>query len=411
MKDKRVSKEISISVKKVGKRFNLGSHSAETFREQLTGFFKGRKKDTNNEFWALRNVTFELHKGDVLGIVGKNGSGKSTLLKILSKITPPTEGEIEIFGKLSSLLEVGTGFHPELTGRENIYLNGSILGMTKKQIDIQFDNIVDFAGVSRFLDTPVKRYSSGMYVRLAFAVAAHLEPEILIVDEVLAVGDHEFQKKCLGKMNEVASKGRTVIFVSHNMGAVAELCNRAILLDKGTIVEDSYDVKEIINSYIGKYRESGTAEFENHAGNACYISAVESKNHKGKSLSSFDITEKIQLHISFCLKEKIQGLRVGMILKKDNMHDIFYTFNNEINNKFSELEHGNHTFMFEIPANFLKEGEYQITLTLGNQGNCFDKKDACLSFSVENSFINTENKGFKKERNGLIVAQGEWFKL
>ncbi|MDB5594718.1 MAG: transporter ATP-binding protein [Hyphomicrobiales bacterium] len=203
--------------------------------------------DEVEEFWALKDVNFEIKRGDVLGIIGRNGAGKSTLLKILSRITEPSAGRVEIKGRIASLLEVGTGFHPELTGRENIYLNGAILGMSRAEIRRKFDEIVAFAEVDKFLDTPVKRYSSGMYVRLAFAVAAHLEPEILVVDEVLAVGDAEFQKKCLGKMGEVAGQGRTVLFVSHNMGAVANLCSRAITLSSGRLVFDGSAENAIMN--------------------------------------------------------------------------------------------------------------------------------------------------------------------
>jgi lipopolysaccharide transport system ATP-binding protein len=216
--------------------------------ERITGLNNREKASESNFVWALENVNFEVNQGDVLGIVGRNGAGKSTLLKILSKVTSPTKGEIKIRGKIASLLEVGTGFHPELTGRENIYLNGAILGMTKSEIRSKFDEIVAFSGVEKYIDTPVKRYSSGMYVRLAFAVAAHLEPEILIVDEVLAVGDAEFQKKCLGKMKDVSNQGRTVLFVSHNMVAVEALCTRGIYLKDGTIFLDS-DIRNIVREY------------------------------------------------------------------------------------------------------------------------------------------------------------------
>ncbi len=205
--------------------------------------------DELEEFWALRDINFEIERGEVVGVIGRNGAGKSTLLKILSRITEPTEGRVEIRGRVASLLEVGTGFHPELTGRENIYLNGAVLGMTHAEIRRKFDEIVAFAEVERFLDTPVKRYSSGMYVRLAFAVAAHLEPEILIIDEVLAVGDAEFQKKCLGKMGEVAGEGRTVLFVSHNMAAVQALCRRGVMLSNGRLVRQG-EMREVISAYI-----------------------------------------------------------------------------------------------------------------------------------------------------------------
>lgn len=245
------SSDIAVSVRGLSKSYTIAHNAAKhtTAREALMHRLRHpfQRADTET-FWALKDVDFDIQQGDVVGIIGRNGAGKSTLLKILSRITEPTAGEINLYGRVGSLLEVGTGFHPELTGRENIFLNGAILGMTRREIARQFDAIVDFAGVEQFLDTPVKRYSSGMYVRLAFAVAAHLNPEILIVDEVLAVGDAEFQKKCLGKMQDVAKSGRTVIFVSHNMTAVQSLCNRAIVLQKGGIKADK-EVSAAISCY------------------------------------------------------------------------------------------------------------------------------------------------------------------
>jgi lipopolysaccharide transport system ATP-binding protein len=266
-----------IEVRDISKRYKLGVFNAKTLREEAEAFLArfGRKKaelaggrqklavgsrqlavdsslaEPSSDFWALRDVSFEVQPGEVVGIIGRNGAGKSTLLKILSRVTEPTSGEARIRGRVASLLEVGTGFHPELTGRENIFLNGAILGMTKAEIRAKFDEIVAFSGIEKFIDTPVKRYSSGMYVRLAFAVAAHLEPEILIIDEVLAVGDAEFQKKCLGKMRDVAGHGRTVLFVSHNMTAVAELCGRGIYLKNGTVsVNGSID--EAVSTYLAE---------------------------------------------------------------------------------------------------------------------------------------------------------------
>lgn len=239
----------AITIDGIGKRYRLGVTHASSLRDLANGAFgrltgrrstpgvgeddKSSSSPPAKEFWALKDVTFNVNEGDTLGIIGRNGAGKSTLLKVLSRITSPTEGKIEIFGRVASLLEVGTGFHPELTGRENVFLNGTILGMTRAEVTRQFDAIVDFAGVAKFVDTPVKRYSSGMKVRLGFAVAAHLDPEILIVDEVLAVGDLEFQRKCLGKMGQVAKSGRTILFVSHNMSAVAQLCNKGVVLHQG----------------------------------------------------------------------------------------------------------------------------------------------------------------------------------
>ncbi|HNR20479.1 MAG TPA: polysaccharide ABC transporter ATP-binding protein [Bacteroidia bacterium] len=250
---------IAISVQNVSKSYILQHKSNavnSNFRETLVNNFKqvfSKKPAYNNteEFWALRNISFDVNQGDRLGIIGRNGAGKSTLLKIISRIVEPASGKIFVKGRIASLLEVGTGFHPELTGRENIFLNGAILGMSRVEIKKNFDAIVDFSGVEKFLDTPVKRYSSGMYVRLAFAVAAHLQPEILIVDEVLAVGDAEFQKKCLGKMNEVSKSGRTILFVSHNMAAIQNLCNKSVLLNSGNL-ETYGSTAEVINRYISQ---------------------------------------------------------------------------------------------------------------------------------------------------------------
>ena len=242
---------IAIDIQNIGKTFIIGQKTNNTLRESLVSLFKSSESKVEN-FRALNNVSLSVKKGEAIGIIGRNGAGKSTLLKILSQITSPTEGRVEINGRVSSLLEVGTGFHPELTGRENIYLNGTILGMSRKEVQSKFDDIVKFSGIEKFLDTPVKRYSSGMHVRLAFAVAAHLDPEILIIDEVLAVGDHEFQQKCLGKMKDVTSEGRTVLFVSHNMGVIQSLCDRAVYLKNGEV---QYIGKT--DETISKYMNSG----------------------------------------------------------------------------------------------------------------------------------------------------------
>jgi len=266
-----------IEVKGISKCYKLGSIGAQTMRDEVEAFFARFKKNKpldpafaensklktansaagSSEFWALRDVSFDVQPGEVVGIIGRNGAGKSTLLKILSRITEPTSGEIRVRGRIASLLEVGTGFHPELSGRENIFLNGAILGMTKAEIRAKFDEIVDFAGVEQFIDTPVKRYSSGMYVRLAFAVAAHLEPEILIVDEVLAVGDAEFQKKCLGKMKDVAGHGRTILFVSHNISAVSALCSKGLYLKNG-LVHFSGDINKVVEKYLSETTINGS---------------------------------------------------------------------------------------------------------------------------------------------------------
>ena len=268
------SNDIAISVRGLSKSYTIAHNAVQhsTMGEALLHRLKHPRQSVEKEtFWALKDVSFDIKKGDVVGVIGRNGAGKSTLLKILSQITEPTQGEINLYGRVGSLLEVGTGFHPELTGRENIYLNGAILGMSRKEIDREFDAIVDFAGVEQFLDTPVKRYSSGMYVRLAFAVAAHLSSEILLVDEVLAVGDAEFQRKCLGKIKDVANSGRTVVFVSHHMQSVQVLCSRAMFLEKGCVTYLG-GIAGAIESYMSSFarasvelvdpqRRPGTGEF------------------------------------------------------------------------------------------------------------------------------------------------------
>ena len=252
-----------IKIQKVSKKYTIGVLRHDTLRDRLTylakyGFSSNIAAGSATTLWALKDISFEIKQADIVGLIGRNGAGKSTLLKILSRITEPTTGRIEIIGRIGSLLEVGTGFHPELTGRENIFLNGAILGMSRKEINRKFDEIIDFAEIEKFIETPVKRYSSGMYVRLVFAVAAHLEPEILLVDEVLAVGDAAFQRKCLGKMSTIAGEGRTVVFVSHNMSAIQTLCTRGIYLDEGKVELDG-DISRVVSYYLSSLEQSAAA--------------------------------------------------------------------------------------------------------------------------------------------------------
>jgi ABC-type polysaccharide/polyol phosphate transport system ATPase subunit len=329
---------IVIRAEDLGKKYSLG-HEKErvryrALRDVLVQAASGALRKTkmlaqgadsvqakSEEFWALKDVSFELRSGEVLGIIGRNGAGKSTLLKILSRITEPSAGRVTIQGRVASLLEVGTGFHPELTGRENIFLNGAVLGMKRAEIKRKFDEIVGFAEVEKFLDTPVKRYSSGMYVRLAFAVAAHLEPEILIVDEVLAVGDAEFQKKCLNKMSEVASGGRTVLFVSHNLSAIADLCTRALLLQKGQI-QCAGTPEEVISAYIEQSNANLLGGLVRHAVGDITVQLELSTNsgnnihHSGSPLEltlACSASRTIRLD-EFCLTvETVRGQRVGLI--------------------------------------------------------------------------------------------------
>jgi homopolymeric O-antigen transport system ATP-binding protein len=297
-----------ISAEGLAKEYTLGQHQAAygTLRESLAHVgrrFTGREHKAEAEkVWALRDVTFDVQQGEVLGIVGRNGAGKSTLLKVLTRITSPSGGRVEIRGRVGSLLEVGTGFHPELTGRENIYLNGAILGMKRREIEQRFDAIVEFSGVERFMDTPVKRYSSGMYVRLAFAVAAHLEPEILLVDEVLAVGDAEFQRRCLGRMEELGSSGRTVIFVSHQLSAVAQLCDRAIWINGGQVVGDGAPA-EIIANYLHQTHSSGSertwTEETAPGDDLAKILAVRLLPHEGMPPGVVDVRDPVGIEVVF----------------------------------------------------------------------------------------------------------------
>jgi lipopolysaccharide transport system ATP-binding protein len=328
-----------------------------------------RNVNADRAFWALKDVAFEVKQGQVVGIIGRNGAGKSTLLKILSRITKPTTGAIEIHGRIGSLLEVGTGFHPELTGRENIYLNGAILGMKKTEIERKFDEIVAFAEVDRFLDTPVKRFSSGMYMRLAFAVAAHLEPEILLVDEVLAVGDAAFQAKCLGKIGDVAREGRTVLFVSHNLGSMANLCSRAILLVQGRKWSDG-PAGEVISEYISIGKESlGECiwnEMEEAPGNENVRLHAVRVVSRGEITTEVDIQEDVHIEVEFWnLKPDAQlctsihlldKMGVG-VLASANMHSA-----NLIRDEWFGKPHpiGLYRTACTIPGNFLNEGRYQI---------------------------------------------------
>ncbi|MBI3086700.1 MAG: ABC transporter ATP-binding protein [candidate division NC10 bacterium] len=321
----------------------------------------------DSHIWALQDVSFEVKPGEVVGIIGRNGAGKSTLLKILSRITRPTRGRAEIRGRVGSLLEVGTGFHPELTGRENTYLNGAILGMGRAEIDSKFGEIVAFAEVEKFIDTPVKRYSSGMYVRLAFAVAAHLEPEILLVDEVLAVGDAEFQKKCLGKMGDVAKEGRTVLLVSHNMGAITRLCRRAILLDQGR-VRLCAPSDEAVAQYLSLH-STGSAEFavarpSPAPGHPDFtLRAVRVKDSRGALAASIDIRHPFCVEIEYDLRRPINGLRVGFrLLTSEGVVVFSSTDRDQEGAGGPDRTAGVHRSRCEIPGGFLNKGHYSVSL-------------------------------------------------
>lgn len=318
----------AISIRSLGKRYRV-NHAAErapyrTLRDSLTRAatapwrrLRGQTNGASEEFWALKDVEFDVQPGEVVGIIGRNGAGKSTLLKILSRITSPTTGEVTINGRVGSLLEVGTGFHPELTGRENIYMNGSILGMSRREISRKFDEIVDFSGIDAFIDTPVKRYSSGMYVRLAFAVAAHLEPEVLLVDEVLAVGDVEFQKKCVGRMKEISVDGRTIIFVSHNMAAASNLCSSGIYFENGEIAYLG-DVVRTLERYTASLvaQSGGTVELDKHParakGSIPLLSCIQFQNAAGEVTRSIPCGSQLTIVLKFAPRRALDRPQFGI---------------------------------------------------------------------------------------------------
>jgi lipopolysaccharide transport system ATP-binding protein len=322
---------------------------------------RAEEVDEKEDFWALRDVSFAIEKGDRVGIVGSNGAGKSTLLKVLSRITEPTEGRIRIQGRVASLLEVGTGFHPELTGRENIYLNGAILGMKREEIKQQFDAIVDFSGTEKFLDTPVKRYSSGMYVRLGFAIAAHLEPEIMIIDEVLAVGDAEFQKKCLGKMKDNASSGRTILFVSHNITAVQSLCNKAVYMQKGRMLEMG-ETTQVVSNYMSKISKTGLVrEWDSPAtapGNdQVRIRKIEVLPDLPYEQSTIDVRTPMRIRFEFWNMLQRANLNLSMHFNSLTGETIF-----NVGTPSVACTPGLVVGECEIPGNFLNDGTYAISL-------------------------------------------------
>jgi lipopolysaccharide transport system ATP-binding protein len=338
-----------------------------------------QKKETQ-DFWALKDVSFEIQQGDRVGIIGRNGAGKSTLLKILSRITPPTHGRIEYSGRMASLLEVGTGFHGDLSGRENIYLNGSILGMSKQEIDRKFDEIVAFAEIEQFLDTPVKRYSSGMYVRLAFAVAAHLEQEILILDEVLAVGDSIFQKKCIDKLNSISKEGRTVLFVSHNFAAIESLCNTAILLEKGKLIMQG-SVMDVFNNYNSNYKMSSRTfnlldiDRTEHAQQLIFSNIVfdEMPIRFGSSLNFY-------VQFKSILQKKFRNIDIGINICNQNYQTVYHVSNRFVNSMFDHDSDDN-KYRVEIENN-LKPGDYFMVLFLRADETIQDVLMYSISFEV-----------------------------
>jgi lipopolysaccharide transport system ATP-binding protein len=367
-------KKIAIRVRELGKKYQLSGTQEKyhTLRDTIVNTIKtplqGLSSSTTNspDFWALRNVSFDIKEGEVIGIIGRNGAGKSTLLKVLSRITTPSEGYVDLFGRVGSLLEVGTGFHPELSGRENIFLSGSIVGMKKKEIEEKFDGIVKFSEIEKFVDTPVKRYSSGMYVRLAFAVAAHLDSEILLVDEVLAVGDAQFQKKCLGKMREVSETGRTILFVSHNMNAIRNLCQRVIWL-KGGMVHQTGNPDEITANYL-------TESISCHSISdiksliqslpddpAIRIEDIQVKQNN-KAATVILNGDTVEIDITYQVLQRTIGLRVFFDLFDDRGNVLLRTYHDDGAEAIQIMEAGMYCSTVTIPANILAHREYVVNI-------------------------------------------------
>lgn len=411
-----------VRVENLSKRYILGHQKQEgytTLRDSIANGAKGLLKPfqrgsqaadpTSEEFWALKDVSFEIKQGDRLGIIGRNGAGKSTLLKVLSRIVEPTSGRIGIKGRVASLLEVGTGFHPELTGRENIYLNGAILGMGKAEIQRKFDEIVAFAGVEKFLDTPVKRYSSGMYVRLAFAVAAHLEPEILIVDEVLAVGDAQFQKKCLGKMEDVGKEGRTIVFVSHNMAAMRTLCSKALLMHDGQLLLEA-DVETAAAQYLAEDTgvDARIVWHEDNAPQSPEIRFLEAyiSNDRGNYASTIDCRKGFSISIKYEVLKSINGLRIGFFMQNLDGTPICGS-NDPIAWAKETRDSGEYISQCSFPGYVLNAGRYSIYFgaDLPPYNKSLVTTSYCLSVTIED----IEGHGPMNEKlPGVVRPKLEW---
>ena len=395
-----------IKIDNLKKKYRLGLIGGGTLTADLQSWWaRVRKKEDPNlkigedavekkEFWALNGINLEVKKGETLGIIGANGAGKSTLLKILSRVTAPTEGEVKIKGRISSMLEVGTGFHGELTGRENIYLNGAILGMSRKEVDAKIEDIIEFSECRKFIDTPVKRYSSGMYVKLAFAVAAHLDSEILVMDEVLAVGDMKFQEKCLGKMGDVADKeGRTVLYVSHNMSTIQQLCSRCIVLDKGRIIYDG-EVEEAIRIYMGTVKESPVKvdltkvkRAEEHAGRVAFMKEL---NLLGKKDSILEMNEKVHFRLKYETEQEDLNMYIRLVLRyADGTPVTMITTIEPIKSHAGEEKE----VTFALDTSYIVPGKYTMSIILyevnqfGTYRNCDGVTDAyCFEIQAKEDY-------------------------
>lgn len=417
---------LSVSVENLSKQYRLGVIGNQTLYEDLNRWWakvrglpdpleKIGEVDHGNRadglLWALRDINFQLKQGEVLGVIGRNGAGKSTLLKILSKVTGPTTGQIKIKGRIASLLEVGTGFHPELTGRENIYLNGAILGMSRDEISRKFDEIISFSEVEKFVDTPVKRYSSGMYVRLAFAVAAHLDPEIMVVDEVLAVGDAAFQRKCLGKLSENAGEGRTVLFVSHNMAAINRLCSRAILLDRGKLIADG-PAPEITAKYLaGVAEESGIRRWvETQAPGSEEVRLLEINifDESGEAKSVFEVSEDIFIKLVYRVNVPNTRFRCTLNFITQGI----FAFSTIEPTELLREKTGVYTSTLKVPAHLLTESEYTLNISIftsaGAKKHYVNLREG-MSFQVYDSMTKPSARGdYHQNMAGVVRPMLSW---
>jgi len=411
-----------IEVENLSKKYRIGRQqeglvSYGTLRDELVNSFKKPlqwltgQKQNKEHIWALKDINFSMKPGEILGVIGPNGAGKTTLLKLLTRITPPTQGKAIIRGRVSSLLEVGTGFHPELTGRENIYLNGAILGMTKKEIERKFDEIVAFAEIKKFLDTPAKRYSTGMYMRLAFSIAAHLEPDILLVDEVLAVGDNAFQKKSLGKMDEITRKsGRAIIFVSHNMGAIKRLCSQTLLLGQGKIIKRGR-TNDVIEFYLksAMTNKSRRAAFRDDPTKSIQIVEIAVEGTGKSDLDALDISDKITIKVRFRVRRDIRGSMMMLtVCRKGTV--IFHSFDSDLDrDSFALRKAGDYVSRVVLPRHLLTAGRYIVSVGSGwPYLGSIDRRPDAVVFELEEISEDMTHRSYAKDRGGLLIMPLNW---
>lgn len=413
-----MNKNIVISADNISKQYYLGNGRRKNTNNRLIAIVNklfnknesGPKEKNDNILWALKEIEFAVERSEIVGVIGRNGAGKSTLLKILTKIVQPTSGKILIKGRVGSLLEVGTGFHPELSGRENVYLNGTILGMTRKEISRKFDEIVAFSEVEKFIDTPVKRYSSGMYTRLAFSVAAHLESEILLVDEVLAVGDLSFQKKCLGKMGEISKGGRTILFVSHNMGAISELCSRCIFLDKGLKKFDG-NTAEAIQKYTEGTNDvkNGELILQNSQDVPIYVTRLRLCDADGNVTKKAELFSRMFLEIEYTVEQEIRNVVMAMSLAAAGC-PLIYSYDVDANDSIiaEKRSPGKYKARLELPTSLLKEGSYSVEVKIGWNNINVSDQNCIIFFEIENNFINLQYKSYRSDRPGYLAKNILW---